>query len=58
MATNLQVNSDSCKSTWKLHSSELHKYESLATRTNEHGLGLVLILMFALEFAFKRICRL
>jgi len=29
-----------------LHSYELHEYEPLATRINEHGLGLMLVLLY------------
>jgi len=46
MTTNLRVNSDSCKSTWTLHLYDLHEFESMATRTNEHGLVLVLVLVY------------
>jgi len=45
MATNLRVNSDSCKSAWTLHSFE-------ATRTNEHGLGLVLVQSYSCRYVW------
>jgi len=47
MATNLRVNSDSYKWTWTLHSFE-------STRTNKHGLVLVLVYLWMGPYTVTR----